>query len=131
MRFIPTRVHGVLDYSWSALLAATPWLAGSGGRGRETEVALAFAAGATAYSLLTDYELGAAGVLPMRTHLRLDVAGGLLLAASPWLLGFAGRVWAPYAGFGLFSVAAGLLTQTRPQRHAAAHFAGAPHADID
>ena len=28
MRVLPTRVHGVIDYSWSVALTATPWLFG-------------------------------------------------------------------------------------------------------
>jgi hypothetical protein len=118
MRFLPTRIHGALDYLWSALLASSPWLFGFDRRGPEAWVAWVFAVGAAAYSLLTDYELGAFPVFPMRIHLALDVAGGLLLAASPWLLGFADRVRAPHLAFGLFSVFAGLVTQTRARRHA-------------
>jgi len=120
MRFLPTRIHGALDYLWSALLASAPWLFGFDRRGPEAWVAWAFAAGAAVYSLLTDYELGAFPLFSMRTHLGLDVAGGLLLAASPWLLGFADRVLAPHLAFGLFSIFAGLVTQTRVRRHAVA-----------
>ncbi len=28
MRFLPTRVHGVIDYLWGVALIATPWLFG-------------------------------------------------------------------------------------------------------
>jgi hypothetical protein len=118
MRFLPTRVHGALDYLWSVLLASAPWLFGFDRRGPEAWVAWAFAAGAALYSLLTDYELGAYPVFSVKTHLALDVVGGLLLAASPWLFGFADRVRAPHLAFGLFSVLAGLVTQTRARRPA-------------
>lgn len=119
MRWIPTRVHGVLDYLWGALLLASPWLLGFEG-GPETWIAVILALGAVVYSLLTDYELGVARVLSMRGHLLLDLAGGVLLVASPWLFGFADRVYLPHLGFGLFSVAASLMTQTRVRRHALA-----------
>lgn len=116
MRWIPTQVHGVLDYLWGALLLASPWLFGFADGGPETWVAVILALGAVVYSLLTDYELGVARVLSMRGHLALDLAGGVLLAASPWLFGFADHVWLPHVGFGLFSVAASLMTQTRVRR---------------
>lgn len=117
MRWIPTQMHGVLDYLWGVLLLTAPWLFGFAEGGAETWIAVVLALGAIVYSLLTDYELGVARVLSMRAHLLLDFVGGLLLAASPWLLGFADRVWLPHVAFGLFSVAASLMTQTRVRRH--------------
>ena len=71
MRFIPTRVHAVLDYIVSAFVAALPFLFGVEGEVRWLFVALGLFG--AAYSLLTDYELGAVRVLSMRTHLALDV----------------------------------------------------------
>jgi hypothetical protein len=51
------------------------------------------AAGAAAlsYSLFTDFELGVRRVLPLRAHFALDAAGAALLAAAPWVLGFAAK----------------------------------------
>ena len=46
----------------------------------------------------------------------LDAAAGALLAASPWLFGFAHQVRGPHLAFGLFSVVASLITRTRPAR---------------
>ena len=122
LRVIPTSVHGVLDYlTGSALLAApelfrlkdvppaalTPRLAG---------------AGATAYSLITDYELGAVRLLPMPVHLALDAMSGVLLASSPWLLGYAKngrRYWLPHTLVGASEILAALTTKTQPPRRRA------------
>jgi hypothetical protein len=52
----------------------------------------------------------------MPLHLILDGAAGALLAASPWLLGFAHQVRWPHLAFGLFSVIASLITRTRTAR---------------
>jgi hypothetical protein len=119
MRFIPTRVHGVLDYAVGGLLAVSPWLLDYAEGEAETWLPVALGAGALGYSLLTDYELGASKRIPMKTHLKLDAASGALLAASPWLLGFSRRVWVPHVLFGLFEVAAALTTRPQPTRRGA------------
>jgi hypothetical protein len=65
---------------------------------------IALGVGTIGYSLLTDYELGLFKVIPMPMHLALDAANGALLAASPWLFGFAEEVSAPHLGLGLFEI---------------------------
>jgi hypothetical protein len=114
MRFLPTAVHGVIDYLWGVALIATPFLFGYADGGAAQWVAIVFGAGAILYSLVTAYELGLIRILPMEGHLLLDGVAGAVLAASPWLFGFADRVVWPYLAFGLFSVGASLVTHTRP-----------------
>lgn len=111
---LSTRVHGVLDYLVGALVAASPWLLGFARGGAETWVPVAVGAGVVLYSLFTDYEMGVVRRLQMGVHLWLDGIGGIVLAASPWVLGFDDRVWIPHLAFGLFEVAAALLTDTIP-----------------
>ena len=119
MRFIPTRVHGVIDYLWSIALIASPWLFGFATAGAAQWVAVAFGLGAMLYSLVTVYELGAVRIIPMSMHLALDGVAGALLAASPWLFGFSGEVFWPHLLFGLFSVAASLVSRSEPRLHPA------------
>ncbi|MPR13464.1 hypothetical protein FS320_42255 [Microvirga tunisiensis] len=69
------------------------------------------ALGAILYSALTAYELGLIKILPMSLHLILDGLGGIALAASPFLFGFSDWVYWPHVLFGLFSVAASLVTR--------------------
>lgn len=111
---LSTRVHGVLDYLTGAVLLLLPWVLGFGAKGPEGWVLLGLGAGVVAYSLLTDYELGAARKLQMPVHLWMDALGGVLLAASPWLLGFDERVWVPHVAVGLFELAAAAFTDTVP-----------------
>ena len=120
MRFLPTRIHGVIDYIWGVLLLASPWIFGFADGGAAQWVAVVVGLGAIAYSAVTDYELGLVRLAPMRLHLLLDGLGGALLAASPWILGFADRVYGPHLAFGLFAVVASLITQTEPARPLAA-----------
>jgi hypothetical protein len=119
LRVIPTSVHGVLDYVTGSALLAAPELF------RLKDVPSAAlsprltGAGATAYSLLTDYELGAVRLLPMPVHLALDAMSGALLATSPWLLGYAKngpRYWLPHALVGASEILAALATKTQPPR---------------
>ena len=123
MRFLPTRVHGMLDYGMGALLIAAPWLFGFAGDadGAATWVPVVLGLGVIAYSLLTDYELGAVRKIPMPTHLLLDLGGGVLLALSPWLFGFADWVWVPHLVLGLLEVGAALVTKKHPAVERAPH----------
>ncbi len=114
MRFLPTRVHGVIDYLWGLALLAAPWLFGFADVPAATWVAIVFGAGAILYSVVTAYELGLLKILPMPMHLILDGIGGIVLAASPWLFGFADQVFWPHLLFGLFSVTASLVTRLEP-----------------
>jgi len=120
MRFIPTRIHGVLDYLVGLLLIAAPWLFDFADGGAETWVPVVLGVSALLYSVATDYELGVVRRIPMPTHLMLDLGSGVLLAASPWLFGFADGtpttdgVWVPHLVLGLFEILAALTTQRVP-----------------
>src|SRR3954471_2855275 len=115
MRFLPTRIHGFVDYLWGCLLILAPHLLGFADNRTATWVAWIFGAGAILYSLATDYELGLVRLIPMPAHLGLDGLAGAILPASPWLFGFADRVRWPHLAFGLFSVPASLITRTRAE----------------
>ncbi|HYG77367.1 MAG TPA: SPW repeat protein [Planctomycetota bacterium] len=117
MRFIPTRVHGVLDYIMGLALMAAPWLFRFNNNGPEMWIPVGLGAFVILYSLITDYEWGVAQGISMPAHLWLDGLGGLFLAASPWLFGFEDRVYLPHLIFGLGEFAAAMLTQTVPTRH--------------
>ena len=115
MRVIPTRIHGYVDYLMGVVLIAAPWILGFADGGPEQWVPVILGAGVILYSLLTDYELGVARVIPMQVHLALDVLGGAFLAISPWLFGFADEIWWPHVLFGLLEIGAGLMTQSSPE----------------
>ena len=114
MRFLPTRAHGAIDYAWGAALLVSPWVLGYADVSAAKWLAVIFGVGAFLYSAVTDYELGLVRLLPMPVHLAIDGLGGALLAASPWLFGFADRVFWPHVLFGAFSVVASLVTRTDP-----------------
>jgi len=113
MRFIPTSVHGILDYASGLLLIVAPWLLQFSNNGPATWVPVALGISVIAYSLLTDYEAGVLPVIPMAVHLMIDAASGIFLAASPWIFGFADYVWLPHLALGLGEIAAAACTQTK------------------
>ena len=114
MQMIPTRIHGILDYLTAALLIIAPWLFGFADGGAAQWVPVVLGLGVIAYSLLTDYELGIARAISMPVHLGLDIAGGVLLAASPWLFGFADVVAWPHLLVGLLEIVVASCTCRRP-----------------
>jgi hypothetical protein len=114
MRFLPTGVHGVLDYLIGVLLIVAPWLFGFAEGGIETWLPIILGAGVILYSLFTDYEMGAVKSLSMPAHLWLDGLGGALLAVSPWLFGFNDLVVWPHLVVGLLEIGAALMTKTHP-----------------
>lgn len=121
MRFLETWIHGYLDYIVGLLLIAAPWMFGFAAGGVETWVFVLLGAGAIIYSLFTDYERGVWRRISMRTHLTLDLVNGTLLAASPWLFGFADYVWSPHLIFGLLEIVVALVTKTVPGTERSVH----------
>lgn len=107
----------MLDYPMSALLFFSPEIFGfSGSEGAETMIPRVLGAAMAGTALMTRYELGAVKVLPMTTHLAMDVAAGAFLAASPWLFGFSEvrPATLAFSIMGLFEVATALTTRTVP-----------------
>jgi hypothetical protein len=89
MRFIPTKFHAPLDYIVGAALIAAPWILQYSDITAATVLSVVLGIGLIAYSLFTNYELGVWKVAPMAVHNLIDIVAGALLAASPWLFGFA------------------------------------------
>ena len=114
MRFIPTKFHAPLDYIVGVALIAAPRIFQFSEHTAATVVPVVLGIGLIAYSLLTDYELGVWKVAPMAVHNLIDVIAGALLAASPWLFGFAdetAHVWVPHVVVGLAAIFLGLTTR--------------------
>ena len=113
---VPNGIHGLLDYAASGINLLVPTLLGlEPSSPFALAPRLAGAAGA-AYSLVTAYELKVVRVLPMRAHQTLDALKGVLLAASPWLLGYARggtRHWLPHALIGASDLLTATISRTR------------------
>jgi hypothetical protein len=114
MTFIPTKIHAVLDYLSVALFIASPWLFGFATGGAAQWIPIVAGVVVLGQSVLTDYEGGIARVMPMQAHLVMDMLLGLVVAASPWLFGFASYVYLPHVLFGALALGAGLFTKRVP-----------------
>src|SRR5688500_17971330 len=110
MRFIPTRVHGILDYVVGVLLIFAPRILGFQNGGPEDRIPVILGIATLIYSLLTRYELGLIKVIPFRVHLTLDFLSGVFLAISPWMFVFSERVWVPHLLVGLFEIGAAMMS---------------------
>lgn len=119
MRFIPTKVHGILDYVVGAALIVAPWLFGFAGvGGAAVIIPIVLGAGLIVYSLFTKYEWGPFGFIPMPVHLAFDIVASLFLALSPWIFGFAGQaanVWLPHVVVGATVIVVVIFSQTQPE----------------
>ena len=114
MRFIPTRLHAPLDYIVGAVLIAAPWIFQFSDDAAATTVSIVLGIGLIAYSLFTNYELGVWKIAPMAVHNLIDVVAGALLAASPWIFGFAdegANFWVPFVVIGVAAIVLGLTTK--------------------
>lgn len=119
MRFIPTLVHGILDYPLSVLLIVLPWLGGFATGGPEMWVPIGAGVAMLGLSAFTAYEVGLVRAIPVSTHLVVDAVMGIFLAASPWLFRFAEIVFLPHLILGLGELGAALTTETKPSHRLA------------
>jgi hypothetical protein len=116
-RVIPTNVHGIVDYVVGAALLEAPTVFRLRDSGSASLIPRIVGGSATGYSMITDYESGAAKVLPMPVHLGLDALSGALLAASPWITGSGKkglRYFLPHSIIGGAEILLALMTKTKP-----------------
>lgn len=124
IRFVPTRIHGTLDYVGALGVIASPFIFGSLSVGGVAVVLpIVLGVGLIAYSLATDYERGipALKVIPMRVHLTFDFVASAFLAAAPFLFGYSNQglnIWLPQVIAGVGVIALVLVTKTNPERAA-------------
>jgi len=121
IRFVPTAVHGVLDYIGGIGLIASPFIFRFFSMGGIAVILpMVLGAGLILYSLLTNYELGipALRLIPMPVHLVFDFVASAFLAVAPFLFGYANEglnVWLPQVIAGVAVIVLVLVSQTQPQ----------------
>jgi hypothetical protein len=86
MKPINLRLHGILDYLTVALFALAPSVLGLTGVAAGLSYALAVVH--LLVTLVTDFDLGVARLLPARWHGWIELVVGPVLVVAPWVLGF-------------------------------------------
>ena len=112
MRFISTKIHGILDYLTGIILITLPWFYGFGG---PAQMVLVWAGILIiGMALLTKYEYGLLKKVPMEIHLVVDAIIGFFLLMSPWLFAFAHVALGPHLLFGFLGIGAALFSKVEP-----------------
>jgi hypothetical protein len=118
-KFIPTKVHGALDYIVGIALILAPWLFAFSDRGgAAVAIPVVLGIGLIVYSVFTKYEWGLIKVLSMPYHLIIDLLAAALLAFSPFIFGFydenAINVWLPHVVVGIAVILVVIFSQSQP-----------------
>jgi hypothetical protein len=85
-RWIPQDVHSMMDYADGLTVASGALMAECSDTARIASIALG--ASVIGVSLMTDYRLSAAKVIPIRTHEAVDYLWGAACIAAPFVLGY-------------------------------------------
>jgi hypothetical protein len=117
-QFIPTKVHGALDYIVGLALIFAPMIFGfMDVGGPAVIIPMVLGVGLIVYSLFTKYEWGLVKVLGMPYHLIFDVVASIFLAASPFIFGFyseALNVWVPHVVVGITVILVVIFSKPQP-----------------
>lgn len=118
MKFISSRIHGVLDYIVAAALFFAPIIFGfQSVGGAAVLIPMTLGIVLLVYSLFTQYELGVFKMIDFQYHLVIDMVAALFLAASPFLFGFASEApnaWVPHIVVGVAVVLVVLFSKPVP-----------------
>ncbi len=113
MKFLDTKIHGYLDYTIGLFLLFIPTLFGLEANTIQSLIVYILGIFTIFLSLQTDYEASIYKLLPMETHIYIEILSGLFLALSPWILGFAAHVFLPHLLFGGLILCLAMATKTQ------------------
>jgi len=111
MKILSPTLHGYLDYVTVVVFLAAPTLIGL--TGMPGAIAYALAGIHLAMTLVTDFPLGAAKLLPFTIHGWVERVVGPVLVVLPFGLGFDPLAQGFYIVIGIVIIIVGLLTDYR------------------
>jgi hypothetical protein len=113
--FVPTAVYGFFNYAAALTLMASPWLFGFYHVGGASFfLPLVFGWLQLIMAIFSKHEWGFIKVFPVSMHCFLDVVGGFILLTSPWLYGYAPKVFWPQFLLGSLVFLLGIFTKSSP-----------------
>jgi hypothetical protein len=112
---ITRKLHGLIDYSYAAIVPLLPELAGFNHNDDAKNLCRTVGGGALLYTALTKAEWGAVKVLPFKAHLLIDLSVSLFNISAPWVMGFNKNKAArnTFVAIGLIGTLASLATEAR------------------
>ena len=116
---ISTATHGIIDYLTAGALFALPSMLGFSPK-LSTAVRM-IALKKLAIAATTQHEMGIVKLIPMKTHLALDVMTGAALCALPFMLedeDDSEEATAALVAMGLMEIAYAPMTETQPREDA-------------
>jgi hypothetical protein len=117
IRFLPTKVHGALDYVVGlALILAPNIFHFTDVGGPAVVIPRLLGIVLIVYSVFTRYEWGVVKIIDMPYHLVVDVGAALFLAASPFLFGFSDQElneWLPHVVVGVAVILVVIVSKTQ------------------
>lgn len=120
MNLISIRNHTIIGLVIGVALIIAPWLfAFSDVGGAAVAVPIYLGIFMLISELTTTSPLSLAKLVPMGTHIVVDIIAGLFLLLSPWLFGFYDfkvNAWLPHVIVGIAIVAYALMTRTAEER---------------
>ena len=116
MKPITSKAHTIIGLIVGVALLLAPMLFGFAEHGGSS-VAVPMYVGIFILlsELTTTSPISPIKIIPMRTHIIIDVVTGLFLLLSPWLFGFADlptNAWLPHVVVGILTAGYALMTRT-------------------
>jgi len=115
MRLISIKLHSMVDYLFGIFLILSPWIFMFSKDLSDAGSPIIIGILLLSYNLFTAYNYSLAKLIPFRYHLVLDMAFGVVLALSPWLLHFADIVYLPHVFMGVVLILLALNTNRDPR----------------
>ena len=113
--FVSTSTYGLLNWVVAITLMSSPWLFGfSHVGGASFFLPVIFGCLQLIMAIFSKHKFGIMNVFPVPMHCFIDVVGSSFLLASPWVYGFADRVFWPQLLIGGLIFFLGVFTKTSP-----------------
>ena len=124
MKLINTKkieLHNFVDYTIGALLLFSPILFSMDSNSIEGKIIFTIGLAVILLNFITKHRLGLTKIINKKTHLKIDLFLGWLLAVSPFLFGFFGSITLPHFLFGCVLILNSFLPLSqKKQKHSKA-----------